>query len=133
MFLLDTDAFSEVEKPRPNPGLLAWLRTVDWLDLYLSVITVGELWKGIAELPQGRKRRSLETMFNLIPDRFYNRIISVDSAIAIQFGEIQAKNGPLPSLDCLLAATAITRRLTLVSHNSQDMGRSGARLLDPWT
>jgi predicted nucleic acid-binding protein len=132
MFLLDTDAVSELEKPKPNPGLLAWLETVDWLDLHLSVITVGEIWMGIAELPPGRKRRALEAMFDLIPDRFHNRIIPVDHAIAVEFGEIQAKAGPLPSLDTLIAATAVTRRLTLVTHNVKDMERTGAAILDPW-
>lgn len=133
MFLLDTDAVSELEKPRPDSGLLAWLETADWLDVYLSVITIGELWKGIAELPHGRKRRALEAMFDLIPDRFYGRIIPVDYAMAVKFGEIQAEVGPLPSLDTLIAATAISRRLTLVTHNSKDMARTGAAILDPWT
>lgn len=133
MFLLDTDALSDLEKPSPDSGLLDWLDTVDWLDLHLSVITIGELWKGIAELPQSRKRRALEAMFDLIPDRFYNRIIPVDYAIAVKFGEIQAKAGPLPSLDTLIAATAVTRRLTLVTHNIKDMARTGATILDPWT
>jgi hypothetical protein len=133
MFLLDTNALSELEKPVPDPGLLAWLRTVDWLDLHLSVITIGELWQGISGLPQGRKRRALEAMFELIPDRFHNRIIPVDYAIAMKFGAIQAQAGPLPSVDTLIAATAITRHLTLVSRNSKDMARTGATILDPWT
>jgi len=133
MFLLDTDALSELEKAHPNAGLLSWFQTVDWLDLHLSVITIGELRKGLGQLPQGRKRRALEAMFELIPDRFYNRIIPVDYAIAVKFGEIQARSGPLPSLDTLIAATAIIRRLTLVTHNSQDMARTGATTLDPWT
>jgi predicted nucleic acid-binding protein len=132
MFLLDTDALSELEKPRPDEGVIAWFNTVDWLDLYLSVITIGELWKGITELAPGRRRRGLETMFELIPDRFHNRIIPVDYAIAVKFGEVQAESGPLPSLDTLIAATAVTRRLTLVTHNSQNMGRTGAAILDPW-
>src|SRR5258708_4254589 len=132
MFLLDTDAFSELEKPRPDIGFVAWLETVDWLDLHLSVITVGELWKGIVELPDGRKRRALEAMFELIPDRFYNRVIPIDFGIAVKFGEIQAASGPLPSLDTLIAATALTRRLSLVTHNFKDMGRTGAMVLDPW-
>jgi predicted nucleic acid-binding protein len=133
MFLLDTDALSELEKPRPDGGLVAWLERVDWLDLHLSVITIGEVWAGIAELPQGRKRRALEVMFNLIPDRFHGRIIPLDYAIAVQFGDIQAQAGPLPTLDALIAATAMTRRLTLVTHNSKDMGRTGATILDPWS
>ncbi|HEY2953099.1 MAG TPA: type II toxin-antitoxin system VapC family toxin [Verrucomicrobiae bacterium] len=131
MFLLDTDALSEIEKPRPDGGLLGWFGHVDWLDLHISVITVGELWKGIAELPAGRKRRALEAMFDLIPDRFHGRILPVDYAVAVKFGEIQAAHGPLPSLDSLIAATALTHHLTLVTHNTRDMARTGAAVLDP--
>jgi predicted nucleic acid-binding protein len=72
-------------------------------------------------------------MFDLLPDRFYNRILPVDHATAVKFGEIQANLGPLPSLDTLIAATAIARRLTLVTHNGKDMGRTGAPIFDPWT
>jgi toxin FitB len=132
MFLLDTDALSELERTHPDRGFVTWLESVDWLDLHLSVITVGELWSGINQLAPGRKRRPLEAMFDLLPNRFFNRIIPVDHAIAGKFGEIQAKEGPLPSLDTLIAATALVRRLTLVSHNSQDMSRTGASILDPW-
>ena len=132
MFLLDTDALSELEKPKPDLGFLGWLETVDWLDLHLSVITVGEVWEGVARLPPGPKRRGLEAMFDLLPDRFYNRILPVDFATAVKFGEIQAKAGPLPSLDTLIASTAIVRRLTLVTHNGKDMMRMGATVLYPW-
>ena len=133
MFLLDTDALSELEKPKPDSGLLGWLETVDWLDLHLSVITVGEIRAGIVKLSPGQKRRALEAMFDLLPDRFYNRILPVDFAIAVKFGEIQSSLGPLPSLDTLIAATAIVKRLTLVTHNGKDMTRTGAPVFDPWT
>ncbi|HMJ63811.1 MAG TPA: type II toxin-antitoxin system VapC family toxin [Candidatus Binatia bacterium] len=133
MFLLDTDAVSEFEKPTPNPGLLSWVESVDWLELYISVITVAELWEGISRLPASRKRRSLEAMFDLLPDRFHNRILSVDYSVAIRFGNIQAQAGPLPVLDTLIAAIALTRRLTVISHNTVDMARTGASVLDPWS
>jgi predicted nucleic acid-binding protein len=132
MFLLDTDALSELEKPTPDSGVLAWFNTVDWLDLHLSVITIAELWSGIASLPSGPKRRRLEGMFELLPDRFYNRIIPVDYPIALKFAEIQVEAGPLPGFDTLIAATALTRRLTLVTHNAKDMARTGAEIHDPW-
>jgi predicted nucleic acid-binding protein len=133
MFLLDTDALSELEKPNPNPGVVAWLESADWLDLHLSVITIAELWMGITKLPPGRRRRGLEAMFDLLPDRFHNRIIPVDHSIAVKFGEIQNDCGPLPSLDTLIAATALTRHLSLVTHNTKDMARTGVAVLDPWT
>jgi toxin FitB len=132
MFLLDTDILSELEKPNPNRGVLAWIESVDWLELSLSVITIGEIWKGIAGLPKGRKRQSLEGMFELIPERFFNRIIPIDYAIAVKFGDIQARLGPLPTLDTLIAATALVNRLTLVTHNTKDMERTGVLVFDPW-
>lgn len=132
MFLLDTDALSELEKPHPNAGLVDWLATVSWLDVHLSVITVAELWQGVLQIPPGRKRRGLEAMCHLIPDRFENRVIPVDYSIAVKYGEIQAELGPLPILDTLIAASAIIKRLRLVTHNTKDMSRTGANLVDPW-
>lgn len=133
MFLLDTDALSELERPKPDAGLLSWMESVDWLDLHLSVITVGEIWSGISRLPEGPKRRALEGMFELLPDRFYNRILPVDVPVAVKYGEIQARVGPLPSLDTLIAATAIVRRLTVVTRNGKDLMRTGAAVFDPWS
>ena len=133
MFLLDTDTLSELEKPNPDPSFVTWLKSVDWLDLHLSVITVAEIWRGIAALPGGRKRRQLEAMFEMLPDRFQSRVYPVDYAVAVEFGEIQAKSGPPASLDTLIAATAIVHRLTLVTRNIRDMARTGAAILDPWT
>src|SRR5258705_11077638 len=98
MYLLDTDAVSELEKPVPDPNFLSWINSVDWFDLHLSVITIGEIWKGIAALPIGRKRRQLEAMIQMIPDRFHERGIPVDQAVAVQFGAIRAGACPSPTL-----------------------------------
>lgn len=133
MFLLDTTTISEMNRPTPNPGVDQWLRTVEWADLYLSVISAAELWGGICRLPNGRKRRSLEAWFEFLPSRFAGRILPIDFAVAIRFGELQAESGPLPALDTLIAATALTHRLTLVTRDTKDMVRTGASILDPWT
>jgi predicted nucleic acid-binding protein len=133
MFLLDTNAISELDKPNPDPGLSAWLTTIDWNDLFVSVITVAELWEGIARLPHGRKRRAYEASFELLPATFPGRILPVDFSTGIQFGEIQAAHGPLPALDTLIAATGLVHRLTLVTRNTRDMARTGVSILDPWT
>jgi len=132
MFLLDTMAISELDRPRPNPGVIAWFSNVEWSDLYLSVITVGEIWQGIARLPAGRKRRSLEASFGLIEERFPDRILTVDFAIAMKYGEIQAQAGPLATLDTLIAATALVNRHTMITRNTADIARTGALIHDPW-
>jgi predicted nucleic acid-binding protein len=132
MFLLDTMAVSELDRPQPNPGVITWFSTVDWNDLYLSVITVGEIWEGISRLPPGRKKRSLEVSFNLIQQRFPDRILTVDIAVAMKYGELQAKAGPLPVLDTLIGATAIINRLTIITRNTDDFARAGALIHDPW-
>jgi len=133
MFLLDTAALSELDRPMPNSGVTRWLSDVDWSDLYLSVITITEIWNGIMRLPQSRKRRALEASFDLIPERFPGRILHVDFAIATKYGELQAMAGPLPVLDTLIGATAIVNRLTIVTRNTADMSRTGALIHDPWT
>ncbi|MGA2750741.1 MAG: type II toxin-antitoxin system VapC family toxin [Verrucomicrobiota bacterium] len=132
MFLLDTAAVSELDRPKPNPGVVAWFSSADWIDLYLSVISVAEIWQGIARLPAGRKRRSLEASFDLIPDRFPGRVLAVDYETAVKYGELQAKAGPLPVLDTLIGATALVHRLTVITRNTADMARTGALIHDPW-
>jgi toxin FitB len=133
MFLLDTVTMSELDRPQPNGGVVAWFTTVAWSDLYLSVITVAEIWQGIARLPSSKKRRSLEATFDLIRQRFPGRILPVDYAIGVQYGEIQATVGPLLVLDTLIGATAIVNRLTVVTRNTPDISRTGAAIHDPWT
>ena len=133
MFLLDTVAVSEMDHPNPNAGLVNWLAGAEWSALYLSVITVAEIQQGIGRMPAGKKRRALEAAFDLLPDRFPGRILTVDFAAAVRYGEIQVDCGPLPVLDTLIGATALVHRLTVVTRNTSDIGRTGARVHDPWT
>lgn len=133
MFLLDTMTVSELDQPQPNPGVVAWFGSVEWMSLHLSVVTVAELWHGISRLRSGAKRRSLEASFDLLPERFLDRIVPVDFHIAMRYGEIQAKAGPLPVLDTLIGATALVKHLTVVTRNTPDIRRTGAAIFDPWT
>lgn len=133
MFLLDTDFLSELEKPNPDRGVLDWMEMADWLDLHLSVISVAELRSGIQRLPAGKRRRELEFMFELLPDRFADRILPVNWAVAKKYGDIQAAHGPLPVFDTLIAATAIVHRLIVITRSVKDIARTGAKLFVPWT
>jgi hypothetical protein len=133
MFLLDTMTVSEMSKSVPDLGFQRWLSSVDWSDLRLSAVSVAEIWEGISELSQGKRRRDLEAWFEFLPTSFAGRIIPVDFAVAIRHGEIQAEKGPLPLFDTLIAATALVHRLTIVTRNTKDLGRTGAVVLDPWT
>jgi predicted nucleic acid-binding protein len=133
MFLLDTVALSDLDKPLPNAGLCDWFKTVDIIDLHLSVISVAEFWSGIIRLPQSARRRGLEVSFHLLEDRFPGRILPVDQAVSVTYAEIQLKKGPLPILDAFIGATALVHRLTVVTRNTGDIARTGAMITDPWS
>jgi len=136
-FLLDTNVISEIVKPRPNGGVLQWMDSTDESLLCLSVLTVGELRKGIALLPIGRRRVSLEAWLNYdLMLRFSSRILSVDVNVADRWGRIcgtdAARKSPLPVIDGLLAATALHHNLTLVSRDTRHAEITGVEIFNPW-
>jgi predicted nucleic acid-binding protein len=136
-FLLDTNCISEVVRSRPEPRVLAWMDAADESLLYLSVLTMGEIRKGVAGLPQSKRRTHLETWLELeLQARFSGRILPVDTAIADRWGLLSAeakRSGvPLSAIDGLLAATAIHHNLTLVSRNVSDFANTHAPILNPW-
>jgi predicted nucleic acid-binding protein len=136
-FLLDTNAVSEWMKPRPNPGLTAWMEGIDEDRVFLSVVTLVELRYGIERLPVGKKRKRLEDWLDQeLPVRFEERILGIDSTIAHACGRIVARREMLGrsvgAMDALLAATAEVHRLTVITRNDSDFG-GVARCLNPWT
>jgi predicted nucleic acid-binding protein len=102
--------------------------------LYLSVLTIGELRKGIDALPDGdRKCRLLDWLETDIPAFFTGRILPVDAAVADRWGRLLAQVGrPLPAIDSLLAATALTHGLTLLTRNLKDFRHPDLPVIDPW-
>lgn len=136
-WLLDTCVLSELVKPKPDAGLVAWVESSDEVRLYISVLSLGELAKGIARLPAGAKRNRLQNWLDRdLSERFSGRVLPIDQATALRWGELQAraeKRGcPMPVVDGLIAATAVLHDLTIVTRNGDDMVQSGARILDPW-
>jgi hypothetical protein len=137
-FLLDTNVVSEWVKPRPEPGVVAWLAEVDEDRVFLSVITLGELRHGIERLAAGRRRSRLDAWLrDELPLRFEGRVLPIDASVADAWGTIVARRDraghPIGSLDALIAATAEVHALTLVTRNASDFRSSVKVVFDPWT
>jgi toxin FitB len=132
-YLLDTNVISETRRSRPDAGVIAFLSAAGAEGLFLSVLTLGELRKGVA-----LKRRTdplaaseLGAWVEGIATNFADRILPIDTAAALRWGELSAGGNP-PVIDMLIAATALSRDLTLVTRNTRDFKSSGVLLLDPW-
>ena len=136
-FLLDTCVISELVKPAPSAAVLAWLRDTEEETLFLSVLTVGELEKGIARsVDAARKAKLTAWVRRDLAERFRHRVLPIDVAVAARWGtvvgESEARGAPLPVIDSLLAATGLEHDLTIVTRNITDFERCGARCLNPW-
>ena len=136
-FLLDTNAVSEWVKPRPNPGLIRWMESVDEDRTFISVISLAEVRHGVERLPPGSRRRRLdEWLRHELPLRFEERILRIDEAVADAWGQIVSKHEatgkPMGAMDAFLAATAEVHQLTLVTRNVSDFPLLRP-ILNPWT
>lgn len=136
-FLLDTNCISEIVRLKPEPRVIDWMEAVDESLLYLSVLTLGEIRKGVAGLPQSKRRTHLESWLELeLRARFSGRILSIDGLVADRWGLLAApakRTGKaLSTIDGLLAATALCHNLTLVSRNIRDYTNTQVPVLNPW-
>jgi len=136
-FLLDTCVLSELVKPRPDRALTAWLEGQTWASLYISVLTLAEIQRGVAMLPGSRKRTDLEIwLHDELTVHFEGRVLPVDSRVAMVWGRMSAaasgRGRTLPVMDGLIAATAVANDLMLVSRNAPDFEATGAEVINPW-
>jgi len=136
-FLLDTNCVSELVRVRPEPRVVQWMDAAEVGLLYLSVLTLGEIRKGLAALDQGRRRTRLETWLEVeLRARFSGRVLSIDEQGADRWGPLapQAKRKgiALRIVDGLLAATALHYDLTVVSRNSSDFTSAQVPVVNPW-
>jgi predicted nucleic acid-binding protein len=137
-FLLDTNVVSESTKPRPNPGVVAWMAAVDEDSVFLSVITLTELRYGVERLAQGRRRKQLDRWLEQdLPLRFEGRILPIDALVADTCGRLVARTEsqgrPIEARDAFIAATAQVHQLTLVTSNVSHFETTVKSILTPWS
>jgi predicted nucleic acid-binding protein len=137
-FLLDTNIISELVKPKPERKVTSWIESTDENLLYLSVLTLGEIRKGIASLRDASRRVVLEAWLDSdLVLRFAERILPIDRAVADRWGRLAADaaaaKSPLPVIDGLLAATALDQNLTLVTRNTKDIAVTSVSVFNPWS
>ncbi len=136
-FLLDTNVLSELTRPNPDPKILNWLNSIDEDLVYLSVLTLGEIRRGIELLTSAKKRAQLEAWLESdVRIRFEARILDVDRSVANRWGALLAKSKvkgrPLPVIDGLLIATALDHDLTFVSRHTSGAIAAGVSVFNPW-
>jgi predicted nucleic acid-binding protein len=137
-FLLDTNVVSEWTKPRPNAGVVKFLATEDEDALFLSVVTLAELRRGVDRLAVGRRHSLLdEWLRNELPSRFVGRLLGIDAATADAWGRLIARRErdgrPMGVMDGWIAATAEVHGLTLVTRDAADFAGATERVVCPWT
>lgn len=136
-WLLDTCAISEYAKKTPSADVIAWLDEQDETSLFISVITLGELEKGILKLRTREPQRSqkLTAWLAKVEQRFAGRILSLDASVLHAWAQLSAQaeltGQPLPIMDGLIMATAQCHGLTVVTRNLQDFARYPA-VFNPW-
>lgn len=132
MFLIDTDVLSALSKPERSPTVVAWLRQQRSTDIYVSVVTVGEIERGIA----GQRHRNrpfadaLAAWLDALVGLYGERVLPVDLAVARRWGRLSAAVGH-DGADLLIAATAIEHGLTVVTRNVRHFEPAGVAVLDP--
>uniref|UniRef100_A0A831U295 Type II toxin-antitoxin system VapC family toxin n=1 Tax=Geobacter metallireducens TaxID=28232 RepID=A0A831U295_GEOME len=136
-YLLDTCLISEMVKKEPNLAVVSWLDEQDEQTLFLSVLNLGELQKGISKLPDGAKKDGLQAWVTLdLVERFTGRIIDIDLNTALCWGRLQGEaerlGVKLPVMDSLIAAVAAAHGLIVVTRNVRDMERCGVKVCNPW-
>ncbi|MCP3958644.1 MAG: type II toxin-antitoxin system VapC family toxin [bacterium] len=137
IYLLDTCLISELIKEKPEPQVVNWVRQQPEERLYLSVLTLGELQKGIAKLQGSKRARRLQAWLDDdLLERFAGRILDLTPGVARIWGRIQGKaelvGEKMQVIDSLIAATALDRGASVVTRNVDDMAPSGVEIVNPW-
>ena len=133
-YLIDTNVISELRRREPEPRVVHWFEQRPAGQLYLSVLTLGEIRRGVEKLHQGERKRALRLWLEQeLPMFFAGRVLPIDEAVAHRWGHLMAAMGrPLPAIDSLLAATALEHNLVLITRNLQDVADLPVAVANPW-
>ncbi len=135
-YLIDTCVLSEYKKLKPEPKVIEWLEAQSDDLLFISVLTVGELEKGIVRMPASKRKTDLEVFLETMIARFDRRLITIDTTImrrwGMMMGNLQKGGRILPIIDSLMAATALEHNLTIVTRNEDDFDLTGVKILNLW-
>jgi predicted nucleic acid-binding protein len=133
-YLLDTNVLSEIRKPHGEIKVKNFIKDLREEDIFISVLSIGEIGFGIEKLPAGPKKTQLQIwLTQKLPERFGGRIIPLDADIMAEWGRLQARTTKtLPVFDSLIAASALERNLTVVTRNTKDFEGIGLKLFNPW-
>jgi len=134
--LLDTCTLAELKKPSPNAAVVAAVQAIPDAQLYVSVLSLGEIAKGIGLLAAGKKREALTAWLATLESQFSDRLLGLDAETAKPWGELtaraQKKGVTIPATDGLIAATALHHGLHAMTRNEGDFKASGVRIINPW-
>ena len=136
-YLLDTNVISELVAKRPSRQVIRWIDSLDADSVYLSVITIGELRKGIEKLPDSPRKEALGAwLADDLLVRFGGRVLSLDVDVMLTWGALTGRmeraGRPLPAIDSLIAALAIHHNCNLVTRNEDDFQGTGVTVVNPW-
>ncbi len=133
-YLIDTNVISELRRKSPNVGVVSWFSQRPSSTLFISVLTLGELRKGVEGVADASRRMALlDWLETELPAFFAGRVLPIDGPVADRWGRLAAAAGrPVPAIDSLLAATAAHHGLSLVSRNTRDFASLGVEIINPW-
>ena len=131
-FVLDTNAVSEMKKSRPNPGLLDWMHAQEFARLFITTISLGEIWHGLHCLPlEHTDNENIKQFANSLPRTY--RVLNFDLRAAALWGELTARgSGVLPLRDSFIGAIASSRGYRIVTRGVGPFERMGCKVLNPW-
>ncbi len=133
-YLIDTNAISELIRARPDRQVAEWFDRAAPESLHISVLTLGELRKGVDSLPLGARRERIGAWLETeLPAWFEDRVLPIDAGVADTWGRLLAEVGrPVAAVDSLIAATALKHRLRVVTRNVEDFRLPGIEVVNPW-